>query len=101
MGARPRSASSRPRAPRAPVKAPSPADLAARAAVALLALLPTRRWFGGKTRSIAAIAALDEAAVPGSPGILALFEVAYADGGRETYAVPVLPESSGAGQPHE
>lgn len=97
MGARPRSASSRPRAPRASVKAPSPADLAARAAVALPAVLPTRRWFGGRTRTIAAVVPLDEAAVPGTRGILALFDVAYADGGRETYGVPVLPDSGDAG----
>ena len=100
MGGKPRAASSPPsarRSPRPSAKATSPAELSARAAVALLAVLPTRRWFGGKTRGIAAVAALDEAAVPGSSGILALFEVGYTDGGQETYAVPVLPDSGDAG----
>lgn len=100
MGRTPPTSSSRPparRTPRASGKALSPADLAARAAAALPAVLPTRRWFGGKTRSITAVVPLDEAAVPGTRGILALFEVAYADGGRETYGVPVLPDSGDAG----
>jgi maltose alpha-D-glucosyltransferase/alpha-amylase len=73
---------------------PAPTDLAARAAVALLAVLPTRRWFGSKTRSLTGAVPVDEAAVPGTTGILALFEVAYADGGRELYNIPLL---AGAG----
>jgi trehalose synthase-fused probable maltokinase len=74
-------------------KAPLPTEIATRAAAALLVSLPTQRWFGSKTRTIRAVTSLDEAAVPGTKGILALFEVSYADGTGETYNVPVLPGS--------
>ena len=100
MGGKPRTGSSpRParRTRRAPGGTPDPAELAARAAAALLVELPTRRWFGGKARRIATVVSQDEAAVPGSAGILALFDVGYADGGRETYAAPVLPDTGAAG----
>lgn len=73
--------------PRTP---PRPEARAARAAAALPRWLPTRRWFGGRTRSVTGVAPLDAIGVPGTQGILALFEVAYADGGREVYAIPVL-----------
>ena len=96
MGGKPGAAPS-PASPRRTRRTAAPSDLAARAAAALVTDLPTRRWFGGKARSIAAVVPLDQAAVPGSPGILGLFEVAYADGGRETYAVPVLPDPGDAG----
>jgi trehalose synthase-fused probable maltokinase len=98
-GKPPTESSQRPtrRTRRAPGGAPDAEGLASRAAAALLTELPSRRWFGGKTRRIATVVPLDAAAVPGSQGILALFDVAYADGGRETYAVPVLPDPGGAG----
>jgi trehalose synthase-fused probable maltokinase len=100
MAGKPRTGSSQRltgRAGRSPGGAPDPAALASRAAAALPVELPSRRWFGGKTRRIATVAPMDEAAVPGSPGILALFDVAYADGGRETYTVPLLPAAGDAG----
>jgi trehalose synthase-fused probable maltokinase len=81
------------RVPRTPLP---PEDLASRAAAALPGWLPTRRWFGGKTRPIAAVVPLDEAAVPGTRGILALFEVRYADGEPETYSIPLLPATGTA-----
>jgi trehalose synthase-fused probable maltokinase len=65
--------------------------LASQVAKRLPTVLPTRRWFGSKTRTITGAVPLDWAAVPETSGILALFEVAYADGGRETYQVPILP----------
>lgn len=87
----PRTPSTGGRARRAPRGVLSPADLAARMAAGLSVFLPTRRWFGGKARAIANVATLDMTGFPGTPGILALFDIAYADGGRETYQVPVLP----------
>lgn len=100
MAAKPRPASPRRPSRRSPrpsvTPPPNPTEVAAGASNALVAVLPTRRWFGGKSRMIASVAPLDEAAVPGTPAILALFEVVYADGGRETYGVPLLsgpPES--------
>jgi trehalose synthase-fused probable maltokinase len=92
----------RPRAPRgrparARTRTAAPDVLAARAAGALPAWLPGARWFGGKARTVGGITPLDHAALPGTAGILALFAVAYADGGEETYQVPVLPEGEGAG----
>ena len=69
-----------------------PEELAARAAAALPGWLPTRRWFGSKTRSVAAVVPVD-AAVFREPGLLAIFEVRFADGERERYNIPVLPAS--------
>jgi trehalose synthase-fused probable maltokinase len=74
-----------------PPKAPTPTDLATHMAADLRKMLPSRRWFGSKTRTITRVAPLDWAAVPGTSGLLALFEVTYADGGREIYQVPVIP----------
>ncbi len=90
----------KPRTPKAPSgsekarrrkRAVSSEALAIRVAAQLPAALPTRRWFGSKTRTITGATVLDWAKVPETSGILALFEVAYADGGRETYQVPALP----------
>lgn len=78
---------------RAPRKAMLLEELAARAAAALPGWLPTRRWFGSKTRSVAGVVPLDAAVVPGTLGILAIFEVRYAEDERETYTIPVLPAS--------
>lgn len=72
-------------------------DLFARAAAGLLASLPAERWFGSKARLIAAVTPLDHASLPGTAGILSLFEVGYADGGRETYLIPVVPAAGDAG----
>ena len=68
----------------------------AAAAAALPAYLPSQRWFGAKARAIAGATALDRGALPGTEGVLALFEVTYADGGRETYLVPVAPGGADA-----
>ncbi len=70
-------------------------DLASQAALSLPAFLPTQRWFGSKARTIVGINLLDQAPVPGTDGSLALFEVAYGDGARETYQVPVVPDPAG------
>jgi len=94
----------RARAPRdrpagAPAKATGPGGdvLAERAAATLSTWLPGARWFGGKARTLGGISLLDHAPVPGTPGSLALFAVAYADGGEEIYQVPLLPDEQGEG----
>jgi maltose alpha-D-glucosyltransferase/alpha-amylase len=61
-------------------------------AAALAAILPTRRWFGGKARRIAGTQVTD--AIPlGRPGEAAvwivLLEVGYGDGEPEAYVVPL------------
>jgi trehalose synthase-fused probable maltokinase len=76
---------------RARRRAVAPQALATRVAAQLRTALPTYRWFGSKTRTITGVVPLDWAAVPETSGLLALFEVTYADGGRETFQVPVLP----------
>ncbi len=93
MGTKPRGPKvpAAPRGGRAQRRAVSPETLAAHAAARLPAVLPTRRWFGGKTRTIAGVTVLDWAPVPDTPGVLALFDVAYANGAHETYQIPVLP----------
>jgi maltose alpha-D-glucosyltransferase/alpha-amylase len=83
----------RPTTRRVPRKALLPEELAASAAAGLTGWLPTRRWFGSKTRSVAGVVPLDAAAVPETQGILAIFEVRYAEGERETYSIPLLPAS--------
>ncbi len=70
-------------------------DLVARAAPALRTLLPAQRWFGGKARAILGVTPLDYAEMPGTAGSLALFEIVYADGAREIYQVPVVPDAAG------
>jgi len=94
MGTKPRTRKAAPKTTGPTRRPPSPSEpeeLAARAAAALPAFLPSQRWFGAKARAVAGAAPLDHAVVPGTEGILALFEVTYADGGRETYLVPVAP----------
>jgi trehalose synthase-fused probable maltokinase len=58
---------------------------------AAAALLPAARWFAGKSRAVAGVAALDHAPLPDTRAILALVRVDYADGGAETYCVPLRP----------
>jgi len=89
----------RPRSRREPAPAAeaTPGALAARAAAILPGLLPDRRWFGSKARTISGVTPLDHALLPGTAGLLALFAVAYADGGVETYQVPILPDAKGTG----
>jgi trehalose synthase-fused probable maltokinase len=67
----------------------------ARAAVALQDTLDSRRWFGSKNREVAAVTPVDQTAVPGTTGLLALFDVAFADQGRERYCIPVAHSEAG------
>jgi len=69
----------------------------ARAAAGLPTFLPAQRWFGSKARSISGVTPLDHAGVPGTAGILALFDVAFAGAGREIYQIPVTPDAGEAG----
>ena len=68
-------------------------SLLAATAEALPPLLPAQRWFGGKARQVSRATPVDGASVPGTDGALAIFEIAYADGAAERYAVPTLPGS--------
>jgi trehalose synthase-fused probable maltokinase len=61
------------------------------AAAALRDALPAQRWFGRKDRAVGDVRPVDHAPVPGSDGVLALYEVAFADGTRDRYCVPVRP----------
>jgi alpha-maltose-1-phosphate synthase len=78
-------------------KASTEGALVARAAVSLRETLGSRRWFGGKNRNVSAVIPLDHAAPPGTTGVLALFEVVFADQGRERYCIPVAPPGTGQG----
>ena len=53
--------------------------------------LATRRWFSAKSRPLHAVRIRDHALVSASPapGFLTLLDVRYADGGTETYCVPL------------
>jgi trehalose synthase-fused probable maltokinase len=51
------------------------------------AWMPTRRWFGGKGRTIVRIERVDRAAFSG--GTLTIAEVEYGDGGVEWYFIPM------------
>jgi trehalose synthase-fused probable maltokinase len=73
----------------------APESLTARAAAALRETLGSRRWFGEKNRDIADVVPVDHAAVPGTDGLLALFDVVFADEGRERYCIPVAPPAAG------
>jgi trehalose synthase-fused probable maltokinase len=99
MGAKSRPSPSRPpksKGRTASRKTLSAADRAAHAADTLLAWLPTRRWFGAKTRRVVTVTPVDAIDVPGTPGVLALVEVGYADGGKEVYDIPFIPAADGA-----
>jgi maltose alpha-D-glucosyltransferase/alpha-amylase len=53
--------------------------------------LRAQRWFGGKARQVEAVRLADWGDLPGGPGrgFLALLEVAFADGKRDRYFVPL------------
>ncbi|HEY3569345.1 MAG TPA: maltose alpha-D-glucosyltransferase [Thermoanaerobaculia bacterium] len=54
----------------------------------LLDLLPTRRWFGGKARTLRAVEIVE--AIPvGDYAVIALLDVDYADAEAEMYALPL------------
>src|SRR4029079_17906167 len=53
--------------------------------------MATRRWFSAKSRALHAVRIRDYGLVSASPapGFLTLLDVSYADGGAETYCVPL------------
>jgi maltose alpha-D-glucosyltransferase / alpha-amylase len=63
---------------------------------ALLDVLPSRRWFGGKAKTLRAIE-MREALPLGDGALLTLLHVDYTDAEAEEYALPLafLPEGSG------
>ena len=63
--------------------------------MALRETLGSRRWFGSKNRDVSTVVPVDHAAVPGTAGLLALFDVVFADQGRERYCMPVTPPGAG------
>jgi trehalose synthase-fused probable maltokinase len=82
----------------APVRHPGASSaeaVTARAAAALRETLSSRRWFGGKNREVSAVIPADHAAVPGTTGLLALFDVVFSDEGQERYCIPVAPPGAG------
>jgi maltokinase len=55
-----------------------------------LGWLQERRWFAGKHRSVAGVELADAVVPPGAlGGVVALVDVAFADGGTEVYVFPV------------
>jgi maltose alpha-D-glucosyltransferase/alpha-amylase len=56
---------------------------------ALQAYLHTRRWFGGKARTITSLQLRGTVALPEDAGSLAFVHIDYADGEPETYVVPL------------
>ena len=77
---------------------PGPEDadtLPVRAAAALREALGSRRWFAEKNRDISDVVPVDHAPVPGTDGLLAVFDVVFADQGRERYCIPVTPPTGG------
>jgi predicted trehalose synthase len=56
---------------------------------ALAAWLPQQRWFGAKSRRITRVEIADIVRL--APGVVVLVDVELDEGGREQYAVPLLP----------
>ncbi len=61
------------------------ADLAALLARALPDFLTRQRWFGGKSRQMAAVSLLDWAQLPNSDSALTFLSIRFADGSVDTY----------------
>ncbi|HWT81768.1 MAG TPA: hypothetical protein VN648_23505, partial [Candidatus Methylomirabilis sp.] len=61
---------------------------------ALATFLPSQRWFGGRSRNVNRVRLLDDTAVPGSAGRLALFEIVYLNEAKEIYQIPIAPGGS-------
>jgi len=57
--------------------------------------LPSQRWFGDKSRTIARVSPIDQAPVPDTSGALALFRVEFTEGPAEIYCVPMAPAGDG------
>jgi len=49
----------------------------------------SQRWYQGQTRQITGAYIRDMTSLPGSTALLMLVELVYADGGRETYLMPI------------
>ncbi|MGH2731289.1 MAG: maltokinase N-terminal cap-like domain-containing protein [Actinomycetota bacterium] len=62
----------------------------------LQAWLPDQRWFGGKERHVADITLVDEAVIDDGPPplVLTVVEVAYEDGGRHLYHLPLIADEA-------
>ncbi|MEA2239296.1 MAG: maltose alpha-D-glucosyltransferase / alpha-amylase [Thermoanaerobaculia bacterium] len=56
---------------------------------ALEAYVRSRRWFGGKARTIASLQLQETVPLPDDRGVLAFVHIEYADGEPETYIVPL------------
>jgi maltose alpha-D-glucosyltransferase/alpha-amylase len=56
---------------------------------ALETYVRSRRWFGGKARTITALNLQETVALPANAGVLAFIHIDYADGEPETYVVPL------------
>ncbi|HEX2501209.1 MAG TPA: DUF5752 family protein [Methylomirabilota bacterium] len=69
--------------------------LTVRAAAALRDTLSGQRWFGSKNRDVSLVTPADHTAIPGTTGLLALFDVIFGDQGRERYCIPVAPPGAG------
>jgi trehalose synthase-fused probable maltokinase len=75
--------------------APAAGPATSRAAAALHDALGSQRWFAGKNRSVIQVTPVDEAAVPGTTGVLALFDVLFEDQGLDRYCIPVSAPATG------
>lgn len=66
-------------------------------ASSLIAVLPLKRWFGGKGRGIARIEVVDEVVVDGgAPALVfAILSVELSDGSTDLYSVPLLVDDEG------
>jgi trehalose synthase-fused probable maltokinase len=64
---------------------------------ALLELLPSRRWFGRKSRTIQSIGVVDEAILHDGPPALVfcIAAVAFADAAMDLYSLPLLVDPDG------
>jgi trehalose synthase-fused probable maltokinase len=74
-------------------------DLRRNVAARLPSFLPAQRWFGGKARQILKVEITDAVPVSRVEGaaIVLFASVMYADGGQETYSVPVILSAQSSG----
>jgi maltose alpha-D-glucosyltransferase/alpha-amylase len=68
---------------------------------ALIGYLRTRRWFGGKARTISSVAVRDRIALPSDAGVLAIVEVEYADGEPQRYLLPLAVAQARRADEHD
>ncbi len=62
----------------------------------LLAYLPRQRWFGAKSRTITSVGVEDCIAIPDTNAAILLLEIAYTDGGADTYQLPLALSTGSA-----